>query len=128
MPPGIRQKANYYLEGIRKNYIMCAERVAMAKFYKLSANDYKMHGAKDRIHFLSARLTEVGKHSHELRDSYMLATVVPCQHCKPAIIASRPRGVLVDTNSGKHFKRSDDFMETVSSFAANGITLYKLAV
>lgn len=126
VPPGINQRAKHYVEGIRKSFIMCAERLALAKFYKLSPREYGDISHQRRVALLSDAITEVGKHSQELRDSYMLATVVPCCECKTAIIASRPTGVIVNTNNGKHFKRSNDFGDTVSAFVESGITLYKL--
>ena len=126
IPNGINKKAKYYVEGIRKRFILCAERMALAKFYNLSVVRLRGADPEDRIRLLSDTVLKVGSHSQELRNSFVLTTVVPCRHCRPAIFASRPQGVLADIHTGKHFTRDQPFTVVEEEFKAHNVSIYPL--
>lgn len=122
-PPGLKTKPSHHRPGIRKDFIVCAERLVIADFFKISVRSYKGLPAAYRVQNLSRDLTLLGHHTKELEGSYLYSPVIPCKLCSDVIVPYGFRGVISDPNGGKHFNaaRRESFEVTLRALKTHKI-------
>jgi deoxycytidylate deaminase len=113
VPKGIPKFADYYEKGVRKDYVICSEPLAIAEALNVEINlselisvtGKKLKGATKRaVAKFKEDILEVASSSDLLKGHHFLVTVSPCAGvCEPIITAARPQSLITVEHSGHHF-------------------------
>ena len=128
-PDGLDRHGGHYVKGIRKDFIVCSERIALARLLGVKlAKPPKWHRGRAARTWQVAKLTidimsAAVAHSDLLQDSYVLTTTSPCEICAHTLTPFHPRGILTNHSNGNHFTRWDSILRGTEHLIANGINI-----
>ncbi len=112
IPDGAAKLGCYYVEGRRKDYIVCAERIAVARHLDLKVQlpdpavpDYE-NLLKLGISALTDDIRAAAKNGPSLENSFLLTTSVPCALCADAIAPHKPKGIITVAEADNRIKRT----------------------
>lgn len=131
VPEEVETRGGHYVKGVRKNYIVCSERMALANFIGLKLppipeNDHSESYVRGAIINFSDAIAAAGRHSTELHKSVVLTTTTPCDTCIDSLVAFRPKIIMANAQSGSGYTRDVSFGRAEKALASQGIILLNL--
>lgn len=131
IPAGIGRLPARYAEGIRKNYIVCAERNMFAHYQGLGITLFdgltpSDAAIRETVVNYSDSTIYWGSQRPLPEGSWMFVSNLPCTACREAIIAHRPETFVTDFEAGSHFKRAGSRRENYKAMCAAGIKVLNI--
>jgi hypothetical protein len=133
VPEGLPKSGNYLIEKIRQHYIVCSERIALARYLGFTVTPPRGLSKRDRrqnmrplIKTLTDRIIAEGCHNESLKDSFLLTTTSLCELCAHAVAPYAPKGILTVEGNGKNFTRAAGIRRAADYLSRSNIPIITL--
>lgn len=115
-PEGLDKHGSHFAKGLRKDFIVCSERIAMARLLNIRLRSFgrfsewkheSMYKALQIGQLTSDLIRDAIIKRPALKNIYALTTVSPCDVCATAFVVHKPKGVITCEAIPKHFTRAN---------------------